>query len=68
MSLNPVYSNNFLMNNVALAGLLISLLSFTEAESLICGKYQFLLYSLCLAMRPRMTMLVKILLFFFLNL
>jgi len=58
MTLNPVYSNNFLINNVALSGLLISILSFTEVESLICGKYQFLMYSLCLAMRPRMTMLV----------
>jgi 26S proteasome regulatory subunit N1 len=58
MSLNPVYSQGFLINNVALAGLLISILSFTEVESLICGKYQFLIYALCLAMRPRMTMLV----------
>jgi 26S proteasome regulatory subunit N1 len=58
MSLNPVYSQGFLINNVALAGLLISILSFTEVENLICGKYQFLIYGLCLAMRPRMTMLV----------
>jgi len=65
MTLNPVYSNNFLINNVALAGLLISILSFTEVESLICGKYQFLIYSLCLAMRPRMAMLVIIVLIFF---
>ena len=58
MSLNPVYSQGFLINNVALAGLLISIMSFTEVESLICGKYQFLIYAICLAMRPRMTMLV----------
>merc|ERR1712151_925375 len=57
-SLNPVYSQGFLINNAALAGLLISILSFTEVESLICGKYQFLIYAICLAMRPRMTMLV----------
>lgn len=68
MSLNPIYSHGFLINNVALAGLLISIMSFTEVESLICGKYQFLIYGLCLAMRPRMTMIVRIFfLEFFLN-
>ena len=68
MTLNPVNSHGFLINNVALAGLLISVLAFTETESLICGKYQFLIYSVCLAMRPRMTMIVKkyfFLLFYF---
>lgn len=59
MTLNPVYSHGFLLNNVALSGLLIAILSFTEVESLICGKYQFLIYSICLSMRPRMAMLVN---------
>ena len=59
MSLNPVYSNNFLVNNVSIAGLLIAIVSFTEVEHLICGKHQFLLYALSLAMRPRMCMMVK---------
>ncbi len=58
MTLNPIHSNNFLTNNVAIAGLLISIMSFTEADSLICGRHQFLLYSLCLAMTPRMVMTV----------
>ena len=60
MTINPIHSQNLLVNNVGLAGLLISILSFTEVESLICGKHQFLIYALCLAMTPRMTMLVKI--------
>lgn len=60
MTINPVYSNNFLLNNVGLAGLLIAIFSFTEAEALICGRHQYLLYSLCLAMTPRMAMFVKL--------
>lgn len=60
MTLNPVQSHNFLVNNVSIAGILISLASFTEVESLICGKHQFLIYSLALAMTPRMVMLVKL--------
>lgn len=60
MTLNPQYSHNFLMNNVSLAGLLISILTFTESESLIGGRHQYLIYSLALAMSPRMVMLVKI--------
>jgi 26S proteasome regulatory subunit N1 len=65
MTLNPIHSNNFLVNNVALAGLLISILSFTETESLICGRHQYLIYSLCLAMTPRMVMMVRIKLYFY---
>jgi 26S proteasome regulatory subunit N1 len=60
MTINPLYSNNFLVNNVALAGLLIAVMSFTEVETLICGRHQYLIYSLCLAMTPRMVMMVKI--------
>jgi 26S proteasome regulatory subunit N1 len=60
LTLNPIHSHNFLVNNVALAGVLISILSFTEVEGLICGRHQFLLYSLCLAMSPKMAMLVTL--------
>lgn len=59
MTLNPIHSGGFLASNVSLAGTLISLLSFTEVETLICGKHQFLLYSLCLSMTPRMVMIVS---------
>lgn len=63
LTINPIHSHNSLMNNVGLAGLLISILSFTEAEQLVCGRHQHLIYSLCLAMTPRMVMTVKILLY-----
>jgi 26S proteasome regulatory subunit N1 len=64
LTINPIHSQNFLLNNVGLAGLLISTLSFTEAEQLICGKNQHLLYSLCLSMTPRMVMTVRLILYF----
>ena len=60
LTINPIYSHGFLVNNVAVAGLLISMLSFLEAENLICRRHQFLLYALSLAMTPRMTMFVRI--------
>lgn len=58
LTMAPNFSNNLLMKNSALAGVLISILSFTEGQSLIGSKYQFILYSLCLALRPRMVMTV----------
>jgi 26S proteasome regulatory subunit N1 len=56
LTLNPMYSNNLLLSKTAFAGIIITLLSFTNGEGLIRGKYQYLLYSLCLAIRPRMVM------------
>ena len=59
LTLNPIHSNNFLVSNVGIAGLLISVLAFTEVDALITGRHQFLLYSLALAMNPKMTMIVN---------
>lgn len=56
LTLNPIYSHKLLLNNVGMAGVLITIYSFLEAENLICGKYPFLLYFLSLAMQPRMIM------------
>ena len=58
ISLDPIYSHKLLINNRALAGVLITLFSFTETENLICGKHQFLLYSLALAMKPKLVITV----------
>ena len=58
ITLDPVYSHKLLINKRALAGVLITLFSFTETEALICGKHQFLLYSLALAMKPKLVMTV----------
>ena len=58
ITLDPIYSHKLLINSRALAGILITLCSFTETEKLICGKYQFLLYSLALAMKPKLVITV----------
>ncbi len=58
LTLDPVYSHKLLLNARGIAGVLITLFSFTETEALICGKHQFLLYSLALAMKPKFVMTV----------
>ena len=58
ITLDPVHSHKLLINKRSLAGILITLFSFTETEALICGKHQFLLYSLALAMKPKLVMTV----------
>ena len=58
ITLDPVYSHKLLINKRGLAGILMTVFSFTETEGLICGKYQFLLYSLALAMKPKLVMTV----------
>jgi 26S proteasome regulatory subunit N1 len=58
LTLNPIYSHNQLLNNVGMAGVLVAIFSFTEIEGLILSKYQYLLYALSLAMKPRMVMTV----------
>ena len=58
ISLDPIYSHKLLINNIGIAGLLITIFSFTETEGLLCGKHQFLLYSLALGMKPKLVMTV----------
>ena len=56
--INPINSNNFLISNVGLAGVLTVLFTFTEATTLFLEKHQYLCLLLSLAMNPRMTILV----------
>ena len=58
ITLDPVYSHKLLINNIGLAGILITLFSFTETEGLICGKHQYLIFALALAMKPKLVMTV----------
>jgi 26S proteasome regulatory subunit N1 len=58
ITLDPVYSHKLLINNIGLSGILITLFGFTETEGLMCGKHQFLLYSLALGMKPKLVMTV----------
>ena len=58
ITLDPVYSHKLLINIIGIAGVLITLFAFTETERLMCDKYQYLVYSLVLGMRPKLVMTV----------
>eukprot|EP00184_Porphyridium_aerugineum_P008737 CAMPEP_0184692792 /NCGR_PEP_ID=MMETSP0313-20130426/1111_1 /TAXON_ID=2792 /ORGANISM="Porphyridium aerugineum, Strain SAG 1380-2" /LENGTH=1019 /DNA_ID=CAMNT_0027150643 /DNA_START=152 /DNA_END=3211 /DNA_ORIENTATION=- len=54
ITMNPLHSERFLMNRVAMSGLLTVLYSAFDLKSSILGKYHFLLYMLSLTAKPRM--------------
>jgi len=56
ISVNPYHSNKVLMSPVAAAGLITTLISFTDAKNLILGKSHYLLYHLVSSMYPRLLM------------
>ncbi|KAI7908219.1 armadillo-type protein [Cokeromyces recurvatus] len=53
MTLNPFHTDRQIMSPVAVAGLMASIIAFTDYKSFIFGKYHYLLYSLVTAMYPR---------------
>lgn len=59
LSLKPTSSNDFLINNVSLAGVLIPLLALTEGDKLFFAKNQYLIYTTCLSLSPRMVFTVN---------
>lgn len=60
VSIQPYYSDRFLMSNVGMAGIIILMNSFLDLENIIFGKYHYVLYYLSLAIYPRMLFTVKI--------
>ena len=58
ITLDPIYSHKLLLNNIGMSGVLVALYAFTETEGLLCGKHQYLIYSLALAMKPKLIMTV----------
>ena len=58
ITLDPIYSHKLLLNNIGMSGVLIALYAFTETEGLLCAKHQYLIYSLALAMKPKLIMTV----------
>ena len=58
ITLDPIYSHKLLLNSIGMAGILITLFAFTETEGLMCGKHQFLIFSLSLGMKPKLVMTV----------
>lgn len=53
LSLSPFNTDRQIMNPVAVAGLLITLVSFLDTKNIILGKSHYLLYTLATAMYPR---------------
>ncbi|KAI8986996.1 armadillo-type protein [Pilobolus umbonatus] len=53
MTLNPFHTDRQIMSPVAIAGLLTTIIAFTDHKTFILGKYHYLLYSLVTAMYPR---------------
>eukprot|EP00245_Coleochaete_scutata_P008776 TRINITY_DN2741_c0_g2_i1.p1 TRINITY_DN2741_c0_g2~~TRINITY_DN2741_c0_g2_i1.p1 ORF type:complete len:296 (+),score=51.55 TRINITY_DN2741_c0_g2_i1:131-889(+) len=58
LTLNPYYSDRFLLSNVGLAGLMVMLHSCLDMKSIVLGKYHYAIYFLVTAMQPRMLMTV----------
>lgn len=54
MTLNPLHSDRMLVSKVAIAGLLVTLFACIDIKRLFLEKRHYLLYSLVLAMKPRM--------------
>lgn len=54
MSISPYHSHRFLLNRVAVAGLLAVLVSFLDVKNIILAKSHYMLFNLALAMQPRM--------------
>ncbi|CAG8504738.1 13783_t:CDS:10 [Ambispora leptoticha] len=53
ISVNPFHSDRQLMSSVAIAGLLATIIAFTDAKTLILNRHHWFLYYLTTAMYPR---------------
>ncbi|RUS22881.1 armadillo-type protein [Endogone sp. FLAS-F59071] len=53
MTINPFHTDRQLLSPVAVAGLLASIIAFTDAKNFILGKSHYLLYTLVTSMYPR---------------
>jgi len=56
MTLNPYHADNFLLRSGAMAGLLVTIHTCFDFKGLLLGQAHYMLYSLVLAMHPRMLM------------
>jgi 26S proteasome regulatory subunit N1 len=59
LTLNPLYSDKFLLNNVGLAGVLTVLYGATDMKTFLNGNYHFFLFYLVLSIYPRMLIAVS---------
>ncbi|TPX59356.1 hypothetical protein PhCBS80983_g02503 [Powellomyces hirtus] len=56
LTINPFHSNRTLMSPVAVAGLLVNLVAFTDTKNLIFARGHYLLYHLIISAYPRLLM------------
>ena len=63
LSIQPYYSERFLLNKVGMAGLMIFLVSLTDISTTILGKYHYFTYFLSLAMYPKSLFVVLLYIF-----
>lgn len=63
LSIQPYYSERFLLNKVGMSGLMIFLVSLLDINSTLLGKYHYFIYYLSLAMYPKSLFVVNIFLF-----
>ncbi|XP_078046761.1 regulatory particle non-ATPase 1 [Augochlora pura] len=54
LTLSPYHSDRQILSPVALAGLLATLVGFLDVKNIILGRSHYLLYTLAVAMQPRM--------------
>lgn len=63
LSIQPYYSERFLLNKVGMSGLMIFLVSLLDINTTLLGKYHYFIYFLSLAMYPKSLFVVSIILF-----
>jgi len=54
LTVTPYHSHRFLLNRVAIGGLMAVIISFLDVKNIILGKSHYMLFNLALAMQPRM--------------
>ena len=60
LSIQPYYSERFLLSNVAMSGVVTFLVSLFDVKSTLLSKQHFMLYFLGLAMSPKFLFVVTI--------
>ena len=58
VTINPYYSDKFLINKVGMGGLVLFLHSCLDIQNTLLSKYHYLYYYLTLSIQPRMVFLV----------
>jgi 26S proteasome regulatory subunit N1 len=60
LSIQPYYSERFLMSKVAMSGLLVFLVSLLDINTTLLSKHHYFLYFLSLAMYPKSLFVVNV--------